>query len=73
MILLSVSLAIFTKKLLNASSNYLFRSDLWRFREKLQQLEGMGVHCKLPLGVWGQNAIQMQENSVQFNNFWSKI
>ena len=26
-----------------------------------------------PLGVWGQNTIQIQENSVQFNTFWSKI
>ena len=26
-----------------------------------------------PLGVCGQNAIEMQENSAQFNTFWSKI
>ena len=26
-----------------------------------------------PLGVWGKNAIQMQENRVRFNTFWSKI
>ena len=41
--------------------------------EKFQQLEGMGERCKLPLGVWGLNATQMQENSVQFNIFWSKV
>ena len=38
-------------------SNYLFRSDPWRFREKFQQLEGIGERCKPPL----------QENSVLFN------
>ena len=54
-------------------SNYLFRSDPRRFMEKFQQLEGMGERCKLPLGVWGLNAIQMQENSVQFIIFWSKV
>ena len=53
--------------------NYLFRSDPQRFREKFQQFEGMGERCKLPLGVSSQNAIQMQENHVQFNTFWSKI
>ena len=52
-------------------SNHLFRSDPRRFREKFQQLEGMGERCKP--SVWGQNAIQMQENSAQFNTFWSKI
>ena len=44
-------------------SNHLFRSDPRRFREKFQQLEGMGERCK-PSRVWGQNAIQMQENSA---------
>ena len=44
-----------------------------RFRETFQQLEGMGECFKPPLGVWGQNAIQMHENSVQFNTFWNKI
>ena len=53
--------------------NYLFRRDPRRFREKFQQLDGMGSALSPPLGVWGQNAIQMQENSVQFNTFWSKI
>ena len=32
-------------------SNYLFRSDPLRFREKFQQLEGMGERCKPP--IWG--------------------
>ena len=52
-------------------STYLFRSD---------PQEGMvGERCKSPppsypqLGFWVQNAIQIQENSVQFNTFWSKI
>ena len=41
---------------------------------KFQQLEGMEEHFKPPIaGVWGQNVIQMQENSVQVNTFWSKI
>ena len=26
-----------------------------------------------PLGILGQNLIQMPENSLQFKNFWSKI
>ena len=54
-------------------SNYLFRSDPQRFREKFQQLEGMGESCKPPIASLGPNAIQIQENSVQFNNIWSKI
>ena len=41
----------------------------------------MGKHCKLPHWVFGakapkgfgQNAIQMQENSMQFNTFPSKL
>ena len=35
-------------------SNYLFRSDLQRFREKFQQLDGMGECCKSP--HWGFGA-----------------
>ena len=34
-------------------SNYLFRSDLRRFREKLQQLEGMRECFKPPIGGLG--------------------
>ena len=34
-------------------SNYLFRSDPRRFREKFQQLEGMGEHFKPPIGGLG--------------------
>ena len=54
-------------------SNFLFRSDPRGFREKFQQLEGRGCAVSPPLGVWSQNAIQMLENSVQSNTFWSKI
>ena len=43
----------------------------WKYSEWLQQLKVMGERCKL--GVWDQNAIQMEENSLQFNTFWSKI
>ena len=50
-------------------SNFLFRSDPQRFREKFQQVEGRGSVVSPPLGVWSQNAIQMLENSVQFNTF----
>ena len=32
-----------------------------------------GSAVSLPLGVWTQNAIRIQENSVQFLTFWSKI
>ena len=53
-------------------SNYLFRSDPLRFREKFKQ-RVWGSAVSPPLGVWGQNAMQMQENSVQFILFWSKI
>ena len=49
---------------LSQGFNYPFRSDLRRFREKFQQLEGIGKRCKPPIGSLGQNAIQMQENSV---------
>ena len=35
-------------------SNYLFRSDPQRFREKFQHLEGMGERCKSP--HWGFGA-----------------
>ena len=60
--------------LLMQSSNYLFRSDLQRFREKFQQLEATG-ECSKPShwGFEGQIAIQMQENGAQFNTLWSKI
>ena len=34
-------------------SNYLFRSDSQRFREKFQHLEGMGERCKSPIGNLG--------------------
>ena len=55
-----------------AGFEYLFRSDPQRFREKFQQFKGMGECCKPALGVWSENAIQIQDNSVQFNTFWSK-
>ena len=34
-------------------SNHLFRSDPRRFREKFQQLEGMGERCKPSIGRLG--------------------
>ena len=54
-------------------SNYLFRSDPQRFRETFQQLEGIEECCKPPIGGLDQNAIRIQENSIHFNTFWSKI
>ena len=33
---------------------------------------GVALHS-LPLRVWGQNTIQMEENSLQFNTFLSRI
>ena len=52
--------------MISQSSNYLFRSDL----QKFSGYEWMGECRKAPIG-FGQNAIQMQENSVQFDTFWS--
>ena len=57
-----------------AGLNYLFRSYLWKFSWSFQQVGDIREHCTLPLlGIWCQNAIQMQENSVQFNTFWCDI
>ena len=43
-----------TEKLCKHGLNYLFRSNPRRFREKFQQLEGMGEHFKPP--HWGFGA-----------------
>ena len=32
-----------------------------------------GSAVSSPIGIWGQNTIQLQGNNVQFNTFWSNI
>lgn len=51
--------------MMNQNSNYRFRSDMWKLSLYFQQLGSMGD--------FGQNAIQMLQNSVQFNTFWRNI
>ena len=60
--------------------NYLSRSELRKFSDQVQWVRSKGERCKLPHWVFedkapkdfGQNAIQIQKNNVQFNTFWGK-